>query len=318
MKLIVTGGAGFIGSNFLLYINREYPEYDVLCIDKLTYASDMSHINKLFNNPKYNFIKEDICNLDSIYSVFENFKPDAVINFAAESHVDRSIEGPEIFLKTNYIGTGVLLDACLKYGKIRFHQISTDEVYGDLPFDSDEKFEESFPLNPSSPYSASKAAADLLVLSYYKTFGLPVTISRSANNYGKHQYREKLIPLIISKALCNESIPVYGTGENVREWLNVEDHCSALDLILHKGSIGEIYNIGGKISVNNLYLVKKICSILGVSEELITFVEDRKGHDRRYSTNCNKLKAMGWTEKNDFETGLINTVEWYKSKFLRK
>ena len=311
MKLIITGGAGFIGSNFILYIMDKYPDYEVLCLDKLTYAADISVLEPLMSNNKFSFKKADIRDRKTVYEIFDSFKPDIVINFAAESHVDRSIENPDIFLQTNFSGVGVLLDACVKYGKVRFHQISTDEVYGDLPYDDIRKFSENSNLCPSSPYSASKAAADLLVLSYQRTYGVPVTISRSANNYGRYQHREKLIPLMIEKALTGDELPLYGDGRNIREWINVYDHCSAIDLVIHKGKIGEIYNIGG-VEISNIELVKRLCTLLKVPYSRITYVADRPGHDRRYASDYTKIKNLGWCAKISLDEGLRETIKWYK------
>ena len=310
MKLIITGGAGFIGSNFILYIMDKYPDYEVLCLDKLTYAADISVLEPLMSNNKFSFKKADIRDRKTVYEIFDSFKPDIVINFAAESHVDRSIENPDIFLQTNFSGVGVLLDACVKYGKVRFHQISTDEVYGDLPYDDIRKFSENSNLCPSSPYSASKAA-DLLVLSYQRTYGVPVTISRSANNYGRYQHREKLIPLMIEKALTGDELPLYGDGRNIREWINVYDHCSAIDLVIHKGKIGEIYNIGG-VEISNIELVKRLCTLLKVPYSRITYVADRPGHDRRYASDYTKIKNLGWSAKISLDEGLKETIKWYK------
>lgn len=312
MKLIITGGAGFIGSNFIYYIMDKHPDYEVLCLDKLTYAADVSVLEPFMNNNKFTFVKADICDRNTVYEIFNSFKPDTVINFAAESHVDRSIDDPGVFLQTNFSGVGVLLDACVKYGNVRFHQISTDEVYGDLSYDDARKFSEGSPLCPSSPYSASKAAADLLVLSYRRTYGLPVTISRSANNYGRHQHREKLIPLMIEKALSGEELPLYGDGSNIREWINVYDHCSAIDLVIHKGRIGEIYNIGG-VEISNNDLVKRLCALLDVSFDRIVYVADRPGHDRRYASDYEKIKNLGWCAKISLDEGLEETVKWYSS-----
>lgn len=282
MKVLVTGGAGFIGSNFIFYMLKTYPSYRIICVDKLTYAGNLSTLTSVMTNPNFRFVKADICDRKAINQLFEEEKPDMIVNFAAESHVDRSINNPGIFLETNILGTDVLMDACLKYGIKRYHQVSTDEVYGDLPLDRpDLLFTETTPLHPSSSYSSSKAAADLLVLSYFRTYGLPVTISRCSNNYGPYQYPEKLIPLMIVNALNNQQLPVYGNGQNVRDWLYVEDHCRAIDLVIHKGREGEVYNIGGHNEMANINIVKLICKELGKSEDLITYVADRKGHDLR-------------------------------------
>ena len=270
MKIIVTGGAGFIGSNFIFYMLEKYPEYNIICIDKLTYAGNLSTLKSVINNPKFRFIKADICDRGTIDKVFEEVQPDIVVNFAAESHVDRSIEDPGIFLKTNIWGTSTLMDSCLRFGIKRYHQVSTDEVYGDLPLDRpDLFFTEETPLHTSSPYSSSKAGADLLVLAYYRTYGLQVTISRCSNNYGPYHFPEKLIPLMIVNALNNKFLPVYGNGNNVRDWLYVEDHCKAIDIILHQGKIGEVYNIGGHNEMRNIDIVKLICKELGKLNHLL-------------------------------------------------
>lgn len=313
MKIIITGGAGFIGSNFVYYVLEKYPQYDVICIDALTYAGNMETLESAMTNRRFTFVKADIADRAAIYDTFEKYKPDIVVNFAAESHVDRSIDNPELFLRTNILGTQVLLDACNKYGVKRYHQVSTDEVYGDLPLDRpDLFFTEETPIHTSSPYSASKASADLLVQAYYRTYGTPVTISRCSNNYGPYHFPEKLIPLMISNAMDNKPLPVYGKGENVRDWLYVEDHCSAIDLIIHKGRIGEIYNIGGNNERTNLDVVRTIVRLLGKSEELITFVKDRPGHDMRYAIDASKIrKDLGWEPKTSFDDGIRRTIEWY-------
>lgn len=314
MKLLVTGGAGFIGINFIFYWMKHYPEDRIICVDKLTYAGNLEALQPVMSHSNFRFYRTDICNRIGIESIFKEEQPDMVVNFAAESHVDRSIENPEIFLKTNVKGTSVLMDACRKYGIRRFHQISTDEVYGDLPLDRpDLLFTEKTPLNPSSPYSSSKAAADLLVMAYHRTYGLPVTISRCSNNYGPYQHSEKLIPRMISKALSDENLPVFGQGLNIRDWLYVEDHCSAIDLILHKGKNGEIYNIGGNNEKRNIDIVKMICHELEKPESLITFVEDRKGHDLRYAIDSSKIhQELGWLPQTKFEVGMTKTIEWYQ------
>jgi dTDP-glucose 4,6-dehydratase len=311
MKIIITGGAGFIGSNFIHYMVKEHPNYELICVDKLTYAGRVSNLSGVLD--KISFVKEDISDREAMFSLFERERPDYVVNFAAESHVDRSIDEPEIFLKSNVLGTQVLLDASRKYAVKRFHQISTDEVYGDLPLDrKDLLFTEKSPLKPSSPYSASKASADLLALSYHRTFGLDVTISRCSNNYGPNQHKEKLIPLVIANAREKKPIPVYGTGENVRDWIYVLDHCEAVDLILHNGRAGEIYNVGGSCEKRNIDIIKMILSELNESEELITFVKDRPGHDLRYAIDSTKIKnELGWTPKTDFSDGLKKTIEHY-------
>lgn len=313
MTIIVTGGAGFIGSNFIFYLLKKYPDYRVICIDKLTYAGNIKTLEPIFNNSNFVFYKTDICNSKEILSIFEIEHPDIVVNFAAESHVDRSIENPQVFLETNIIGTSVLMDACRKYNVKRFHQVSTDEVYGDLPIDRpDLFFHEDTPLHTSSPYSSSKAAADLLVLAYFRTYGLPVSISRCSNNYGPYQFPEKLIPLMISKACANEDLPVYGSGINIRDWLYVEDHCKAIDLIIHKGKIGEVYNIGGHNEMKNIDIVKLILKELGKSESLIKFVQDRKGHDMRYAIDPTKIhNELGWLPETKFADGIVKTIHWY-------
>lgn len=312
MKIMITGGAGFIGGNFAHYITEKYPNYELTIVDALTYAGNLETISSIISNNNVTFIKGDITNREFIYNVFSKNHFDIVINFAAESHVDRSIENPEIFIKTNIFGTQVLMDACLKYGVNRYHQVSTDEVYGDLPLDDkDSFFTEETPINASSPYSASKAGADLLVQAYYKTFGLSTTISRCSNNYGPYHFPEKLIPLIIKKALANESLPIYGTGQNVRDWLHVYDHCSAIDLIIHKGKIGDVYNIGGHNEKTNLEVVKLILKELGKPNSLIKFVTDRKGHDLRYAIDPRKIeKELGWKPIYNFMTGIKQTIEW--------
>lgn len=313
MTIIVTGGAGFIGSNFIFYLLNKYPNYRVICLDCLTYAGNLSTLSSVMDNKNFRFVKESITNRESVYKLFEEEKPDIIVNFAAESHVDRSIENPELFLATNIIGTSILMDACRKYGIKRYHQVSTDEVYGDLPIDRrDLFFTEKTPLHTSSPYSSSKASADLLVLSYYRTYGLPVTISRCSNNYGPYHFPEKLIPLCIINALTDKSIPVYGNGENIRDWLYVEDHCKAIDLIIHKGTVGEVYNIGGHNEESNINIVKLILKELGKTEELIKFVEDRKGHDRRYAIDPTKIKnELGWVPETNFKDGIRKTINWY-------
>jgi len=313
MKLLITGGAGFIGCNFLLYMRKTHPEYDLICVDKLTYAGNIESLMPIMDLPKFQFVKADIADQEAIDQIFQQERPDVVVNFAAESHVDRSIENPAIFLESNVIGVQVLLDACRKYGVKRFHQVSTDEVYGDLPLERpDLLFSEDSPLRPSSPYAASKASADLLCLAYYRTYGLPVTISRCSNNYGPYQYPEKLIPLMIANAMEDNPLPVYGRGENIRDWLYVEDHCSAIDLILQKGIAGKLYNIGGNNEVRNIDLVKQLCRLLGKTENLITFVEDRKGHDLRYAINSQRIQnELGWCPRVDLETGIKKTVCWY-------
>ena len=313
MKIVVTGGAGFIGSNFIYYMLDKYKDYKIICIDKLTYAGNLSTLSEAMKNQNFKFIKADICDIEKIDTVFKEEEPNIVVNFAAESHVDRSISNPEVFLETNIRGTSVLLECCKKYNVKRYHQISTDEVYGDLPLDRpDLSFTEKSPLRPSSPYSVSKTSADLLVLSYFRTYKLPVTISRCSNNYGPYHFPEKLIPLIIIKALKNEKLPIYGDGKNVRDWIYVKDHCTAIDLILHKGKIGEVYNVGGNSEKNNLEVVKTILNILGKSEKLIEFVPDRLGHDRRYAINNHKIESeLGFKRDVTFEQGIEKTINWF-------
>lgn len=313
MKILVTGGAGFIGGNFVYYELDNYPNDEVICLDKFTYAGNLETLEVAMKNPKFKFVKGDIADRAFVDELFASEKPDVVVNFAAESHVDRSIENPEIFLQTNVIGTSVLMDVCRKYGNIRYHQVSTDEVYGDLPLDRpDLFFTETTPLHTSSPYSASKASADLLVQAYYRTYKLPVTISRCSNNYGPYHFPEKLIPLMIANALNDKKLPVYGKGENVRDWLYVEDHCSAIDLIIRKGKIGEVYNIGGHNERTNLEVVKTIIRELGKSEDLIEFVTDRPGHDRRYAIDPTKIHdELGWFPATKFDDGIKKTIDWY-------
>ncbi|MBQ8921966.1 MAG: dTDP-glucose 4,6-dehydratase [Oscillospiraceae bacterium] len=313
MTVIVTGGAGFIGSNFVFHMLKEHPEDRIVCVDKLTYAGNLSTLKSVMDNPSFRFVKADICDRAAIYQLFEEEKPDVVVNFAAESHVDRSIEDPEIFLRTNILGTQVMMDACRKYGITRYHQVSTDEVYGDLPLDRpDLFFTETTPIHTSSPYSSSKAGADLLVLAYHRTYGLPVTISRCSNNYGPYHFPEKLIPLMIANALADKPLPVYGEGLNVRDWLYVEDHCRAIDLIIRKGRVGEVYNVGGHNEMRNIDIVKLICRELGKPESLIVHVEDRKGHDMRYAIDPTKIhEELGWLPETKFEDGIKKTIDWY-------
>jgi dTDP-glucose 4,6-dehydratase len=313
MKYLITGGAGFIGTNFIYYMLENHPEYEYICLDKLTYAGNLANLQKAMEYKNFRFVKGDIADRKFVFYLFEQERFDVVINFAAESHVDRSIETPDVFLITNVLGTQVLLDACRKFGVKRFHQISTDEVYGDLPLDRPElKFKETDNLRPSSPYSASKASADLLVLAYHRTYGLPVTISRCSNNYGPYQFPEKLIPLMIINALNDKELPVYGTGQNVRDWIYVTDHCEAIDIILQRGKDGEIYNIGGNCEKRNIDVVKMILERLGKPESLIKFVKDRPGHDLRYAMDTSKMKEeFGWEPKVSFEKGVEKTIEWY-------
>jgi dTDP-glucose 4,6-dehydratase len=313
MTIIVTGGAGFIGSNFIFHILKAHPDYRVVCLDKLTYAGNLSTLKSVMDKTNFRFVKIDICDRQGVYQIFDEEKPDIVVNFAAESHVDRSIEDPLIFLQTNIIGTCVLMDACRTYGIQRYHQVSTDEVYGDLPRErTDLFFTENTPIHTSSPYSSSKAGADLLVMAYNRTFGLPVTISRCSNNYGPYHFPEKLIPLMIVNALADKPLPVYGEGVNVRDWLYVEDHCKAIDLIIHKGRDGEVYNVGGHNEMRNIDIVKLICKELGKPESLITHVTDRKGHDMRYAIDPTKIyNELGWFPETKFEEGIKRTIKWY-------
>lgn len=323
MTIVVTGGAGFIGANYIFYHLAEHPADRVVCIDKLTYAGNLSTLRSLLDkeDPSYDaeqagrfrFVKVDICDREAVKNLFAEEKPDAVINFAAESHVDRSIEDPGVFLQTNIIGTSVLMDTCREFGNVRFHQVSTDEVYGDLPLDRpDLQFTEETPLHTSSPYSASKAGADLLVLAYRRTYGLPVTISRCSNNYGPYQFPEKLIPLMIANACEDKPLPVYGEGLNVRDWLYVEDHCRAIDRIVRKGRIGEVYNIGGHNEMQNIEIVRLICKLMDKPESLVTYVTDRKGHDLRYAIDASKMeKELGWKPETTFDAGIRKTIRWY-------
>ena len=323
MTIIVTGGAGFIGANFIFHMLEAHPDYRIVCLDKLTYAGNLSTLACLMdeNHPDYDpaksarfrFVRLDICDREGVYKLFEEEHPDIVVNFAAESHVDRSIEDPGIFLQTNIIGTSILMDACRKYGVRRYHQVSTDEVYGDLPLDRpDLFFTEETPIHTSSPYSSSKAAADLLVMAYNRTYGLPVTISRCSNNYGPYHFPEKLIPLMIANCLNDKPLPVYGEGINVRDWLYVEDHCKAIDLIIHNGRVGEVYNVGGHNEMRNIDIVKLICKTLDKPESLITYVTDRKGHDMRYAIDPTKIhNELGWLPETKFEEGIKKTIAWY-------
>ena len=313
MTILVTGGAGFIGSNFIFYLLKNYPAYRIVCLDKLTYAGNLSTLSCVLEERNFRFVRLDICDREGVFRLFEEERPDIVVNFAAESHVDRSILDPGIFLQTNILGTATLMDACRKFGIRRFHQVSTDEVYGDLPLTRpDLFFTEETPLHTSSPYSASKASADLLVLAYHRTYSLPVTISRCSNNYGPYHFPEKLIPLMIINALDEKPLPVYGTGENVRDWLYVEDHCKAIDLIIHKGREGEVYNVGGHNERKNIDIVRLIYRALGKSESLITYVADRKGHDMRYAIDPTKIhNELGWLPETKFEDGIQKTIRWY-------
>jgi dTDP-glucose 4,6-dehydratase len=315
MKILVTGGAGFIGANFVYYMMAKHPDYKIVAYDLLTYAGNLETLEDALKNPNFKFIRGDIADRKAVYTMFEDEKFDIVVNFAAESHVDRSIENPEIFLITNVLGTQVLLDAARKFGIKRFHQVSTDEVYGDLPLDrTDLFFTEETPIHTSSPYSASKASSDLLALAYFRTYKLPVTVSRCSNNYGPYHFPEKLIPLIISRALADQSLPVYGKGENVRDWLYVEDHCSAIDLVIHNGRVGEVYNIGGHNEKTNIDVVRTIIKALGKPESLITYVTDRAGHDLRYAIDPTKIhNELGWLPTTSFDVGIQKTVDWYLS-----
>ena len=313
MKLIVTGAAGFIGGNFVHYLQQQHPDYEIVALDALTYAGNLETLEPALQKGNCKFVQCDITDREAIEQLVEAENPDVIVNFAAESHVDRSIEQPDLFLRTNVLGAGVLLDACRKYGVARYHQVSTDEVYGDLPLERpDLFFTEETPLHTSSPYSASKAAADLLVLAYHRTFTLPVTISRCSNNYGPYHFPEKLIPLMITNALNDKKLPVYGKGENVRDWLYVEDHCAAIDRILQQGRLGEVYNIGGHNERTNLQVVKTILQELGKSEALIHYVQDRPGHDRRYAIDPAKIKTeLGWEPTTTFDDGIKKTICWY-------
>ncbi|MGS0972998.1 MAG: dTDP-glucose 4,6-dehydratase [Candidatus Izemoplasmataceae bacterium] len=313
MNVLVTGGAGFIGSNFVFYTLKEHPTYRVVCLDALTYAGNLSNLESVMDNSNFRFVKGNITDRELVDKLFSEEKFDFVINFAAESHVDRSIEDPGIFLRTNILGTQVLMDASRKYGVKKFHQVSTDEVYGDLPLDRPELFfTEETPIHASSPYSASKASADLLVQAYYRTFGLPITISRCSNNYGPYHFPEKLIPLMITRAINNKSLPVYGKGENIRDWLYVDDHCAAIDIILHKGKVGEVYNVGGHNEKTNLEVVKAILKELKKPESLITYVKDRAGHDMRYAIDPSKTrKELRWEPTTLFDEGIKMTIKWY-------
>ena len=310
---LITGGAGFIGTNYIRHILESYPDDRIVCADKLTYAGNYDNISEFLSESRFDFEQADICDRDAVYTIVQKYSPDCIVNFAAESHVDRSVKNPEVFLKTNIHGTSVLLDAVNSFGIKRFHQISTDEVYGDLPLErTDLKFDEKSPIKPSSPYSSSKAAADMLCMAYYRTYGTPITVSRCSNNLGPYQFPEKLIPLTIGKALKNESLPIYGDGKNVRDWLYVKDHCRAVDLIARNGKIGEIYNVGGNCERSNIEVVRTILGILGKPDSLITYVKDRPGHDRRYAINSEKLqKELGWEPEMNFSEGIHKTIKWY-------
>lgn len=309
MKLLVTGGAGFIGSNFVRYMLKRHPNYRVVNVDALTYAGNLENLQPVENHPNYTFVQADITDAAMMDALVRQ-DIDVIVNFAAESHVDRSIVEPDVFVKTNVLGTQVLLDAARKYNVAKYVQISTDEVYGSLGENG--LFTEETPLAPNSPYSASKAGSDLLVRAYHETYGLPVNITRCSNNYGPYQFPEKLIPFMISKALAGEELPVYGDGLNIRDWLYVEDHCSAVDLVIHQGRNGEIYNIGGNNERTNLDIVRTLLKQLGKPESLITFVQDRPGHDRRYGIDPAKtMSELGWKPKYSFETGIVETIRWY-------
>ena len=313
MTIFVTGGAGFIGSNFIFHMLKEHPDYRIVCLDKLTYAGNLSTLAPVMDNPNFRFVKVDICDREGVDKLFAEEHPDIVVNFAAESHVDRSIEDPGLFLRTNILGTGTLMDVCREFGVQRFHQVSTDEVYGDLPLDRpDLLFTEETPIHTSSPYSSSKASADLLALAYHRTYGLPVTVSRCSNNYGPYQFPEKLIPLMILNALNDKPLPVYGEGLNVRDWLYVEDHCRAIDLIVRRGTVGEVYNVGGHNEMRNIDIVRLICRALGKPESLITYVTDRKGHDLRYAIDPSKIhRELGWQPETRFADGIQTCIAWY-------
>ncbi|MFK9094223.1 dTDP-glucose 4,6-dehydratase [Bacillus salipaludis] len=310
-KIVVTGGAGFIGGNFVQFMVKKYPEYDIYNLDLLTYAGDLTKHRDIENEPNYHFVKADIADRESITALFEKEKFDYVVHFAAESHVDRSITNPEIFVLTNVLGTQVLLDAAKANNITKFVHVSTDEVYGELDFDPTTFFTEDTPLQPNSPYSASKASSDLLVRAYHETFGLPVNITRCSNNYGPYHFPEKLIPLTISRIVNDQKVPVYGDGKNIRDWLHVLDHCAAIDLVLHEGVTGEVYNVGGHNERTNLEVVKTIIKTLGKSEDLIEFVEDRLGHDKRYAIDPTKLEQLGWKPTYTLETGIAQTIQWY-------
>ena len=312
MNILVTGGCGFIGSHFLRYMMDIYAKDFFICLDALTYAGNKNNMKDLLEDSRLTMIEGNIRDASFVDTLFVTYKPDVVVHFAAETHVDRSITGPQVFLETNVIGTGILLDACLQHGIGRFHHVSTDEVYGSLPLQGGSAFTEQSPLLPSSPYAASKASSDLLVLSYYKTYGLPITISRCSNNYGTHQYPEKLIPLMIQRAWQEVPLPVYGDGLNVRDWIHVLDHCRAIDCILYKGRVGEVYNVGAREEISNIDLVKRILTVLGKPYELITYVEDRLGHDRRYAIDSSKLESLAWKREYTMKDTFTGIVEWYR------
>lgn len=313
MKMLITGVAGFIGSNFAFYTSKKHSDYEVVGLDALTYAGNLETLEPILKEDKFRFVKGNIADREFVFELFQKENFDVIVNFAAESHVDRSIEDPGVFLQTNILGTQILMDAAREFGIDRFHQVGTDEVYGDLPLDRpDLFFTEKTPITASSPYSASKASADLLVMAYHRTYGLPVSISRCSNNYGPYQFPEKLIPLMIANAVNNKPLPVYGTGENIRDWLYVEDHCKAIDMIIENGNIGEVYNIGGHNERSNLDIVKTILKYLRKPESLITFVKDRKGHDLRYAIDPSKIKnELGWVPETNFDDGIVKTIDWY-------
>lgn len=313
MKLLITGAAGFIGSHFVDYVLDHHPEDTVIGLDKLTYAGNLDNLAGRLQDRRFRFFRADICDREAVFPLLERESVDCIVNFAAESHVDRSLQDPGVFLRTNVLGVGVLLDGTAQFGVSRFHQVSTDEVYGDLPLDRPElKFDEGSPLRPSSPYSASKAAADLLALSYFRSFGTPVTITRSSNNYGPRQYSEKLIPRMIRRARAGRPLPVYGDGRNVRDWIHVLDHCAAVDLVIQKGRVGEVYNVGGGNERSNLDLIRLLLSLMGKDEALISFIADRKGHDRRYAVSTEKISTqLGWRPAVEFNSGIRETIRWY-------
>lgn len=316
MNILVTGGCGFIGSHFLRYMMDIYAKDFFICLDALTYAGNKNNIADFLHGSRLTMVEGNIRDASFVDTLFVTYKPDVVVHLAAETHVDRSITSPQVFLETNVIGTGILLDACLRHGIGRFHHVSTDEVYGTLPLQGGSAFTEQSPLLPSSPYAASKASSDLLVLSYYKTYGLPITISRCSNNYGTHQYPEKLIPLMIQRALQDAPLPVYGDGLNIRDWIHVVDHCRAIDTILQAGVIGEVYNIGGAEEIANIDLVKQILGILDKPYELITYVNDRLGHDLRYAVDSSKVQRLGWRPEYTMEDTLTGIVEWYRKNII--
>ena len=313
MKLLITGAAGFIGSHFVDYVLDHHPEDTVIGLDKLTYAGNLDNLAGRRQDRRFRFFRADICDREAVFPLLERESVDCIVNFAAESHVDRSLQDPGVFLRTNVLGVGVLLDGTAQFGVSRFHQVSTDEVYGDLPLDRPElKFDEGSPLRPSSPYSASKAAADLLALSYFRSFGTPVTITRCSNNYGPRQYSEKLIPRMIRRARAGRPLPVYGDGRNVRDWIHVLDHCAAVDLVIRKGRVGEVYNVGGGNERSNLDLIRLLLSLMGKDEALISFIADRKGHDRRYAVSTEKISTqLGWRPAVEFNSGIRETIRWY-------